>query len=156
SCSSCGAAPPPDARYRPTPPPPLLDAVPPVPREEGVLRSPALPPAPPEGGSGPIARLGPPRAKVESKPVPKSPEAAIAGADDDTPPPIDLPGFVIAKPGVATSLMPFPDGIDWLKKKGYRTALHLKPASDDGAAAKRQFESKGITYIALDVSPATL
>jgi protein tyrosine phosphatase (PTP) superfamily phosphohydrolase (DUF442 family) len=159
SCPSCGGGvvPAPESRYRPTPPPPLLNAVPPVPREEGMLRSPSLPPAPPEGETGPIARLGPPRAKIDStKPVPKSPETSVPGPDDETPPPIDLPGFVIARPGVATALMPFPDGIDWLAKKGYRTALHLKPASEDGAAAKRQFEKKGITYIALDVSPAAL
>lgn len=163
-CASCGAAPPVDARFRPTPPPPLAGAgpppaafpsapppaVPPVPPEEGMVRTPPL------NESGPIVRLGPPRARIDGKPIPKAPDAAVPGPDEDTPQPIDLPGFVIAQPGVATALMPFPDGIDWLAKKGYRTALHLKPASEDGAAAKRQFEKKGITYIALDVSPATL
>jgi len=69
---------------------------------------------------------------------------------------IDLPGFAIARPGVASGIQPFPDGITWLKNKGYKTVLHLTAPGDDTTAAKRQFEAKGLTYTSLEVSPARL
>ncbi len=147
-CSSCGPlvpapAPAPEVRLRPfieTNPPPL-----------------AVPNDPLKGeGNGPSVRLLPPRVKEEAKkPEGKEPPVAVPGPDDG-PLPIELPGFAMALTRVATGLQPFPEGIDWLKKKGYKTAIHLRAPGDDGAAARRQFEKRGLTYVALDVSAATL
>jgi protein tyrosine phosphatase (PTP) superfamily phosphohydrolase (DUF442 family) len=143
-CPNCGTS-----RFVPPPPP-----VPETPRPPLVTERPPVP-----GERAPGVELGPPRVKVESKPVPdasKKADAAIPGPDDDTPPPIDLPGFAAALPGVASGLQPFADGQDWLARKGYKTVLHLRGPLDDTAAAKRQFEKKGINYVSIVVSPATL
>ena len=65
-------------------------------------------------------------------------------------------GFVAVKPRVANGLKPFPEGMDWLKARGYKTALHLRPVGADGEADKRLFEKRGLDYVALEVSAATL
>jgi hypothetical protein len=74
----------------------------------------------------------------------------------DNPLPIDLPGFAIARPGVASGLRPFPDGLAWLKTQRYRTVLHLRQPGEDTAAPKRLFEGKGLKYLSLEASPARL
>ena len=140
-CASCGGYPAaPEARLRPQ----RLPASPP----------PLSVPGDPLLDNGPSARISPPSVRAESK----SPPLAVPPlpSDDDSPLPIDLPGFMVVKPRVANGLKPFPEGIDWLKAKGYRTALHLRAPGDDGAAAKRLFEKKGLDYRSLDVSAATL
>lgn len=87
------------------------------------------------------------------KPAPETKE----GRDPvDNPQPIDLPGYAIARPGVASGLRPFPDGISWLKDRGYVTVLHLKAPGEDNTAARRQFEKKGLNYLSLETSPARL
>jgi hypothetical protein len=92
----------------------------------------------------------PPVASVPGKPAPNVDE------ERDNPLPIDLPGFAIARPGVASGLRPFPDGLAWLKKQGYRTVLHLRQPGEDNAASKRLVEGKGLKYLSLEASPARL
>jgi protein tyrosine phosphatase (PTP) superfamily phosphohydrolase (DUF442 family) len=74
----------------------------------------------------------------------------------ETPTPIDIPGYAIARPNVATGLRPFPEGIDWLAARGFKTVLHLRSPGEDNNAARRQFEKKGMRYLTLEVSPARL
>jgi protein tyrosine phosphatase (PTP) superfamily phosphohydrolase (DUF442 family) len=74
----------------------------------------------------------------------------------ETPAPIDIPGFALARPNVATGLRPFPDGIDWLKARGYKAVLHLRAPGEDNKAAQREFEKRGLRYLSLEVSPARL
>ena len=88
--------------------------------------------------------------------VPKAAKAPDAEEERETPPPIDVPGYVLARPNVATGLKPFPDGISWLRDRGYKTVLHLRPPGEDNAAARRQFEKKGLKYLSLEVSSTTL
>jgi protein tyrosine phosphatase (PTP) superfamily phosphohydrolase (DUF442 family) len=76
--------------------------------------------------------------------------------DRETPAPIDIPGYVVARPNVATGLRPFPEGIDWLKARGFKAVLHLRAPGEDDTAARRQFEKKGLRYLSLEVSPKTL
>ena len=114
---------------------------------------------PPLVTQDPPIRLGDPRVKVDSKPAPSVPPVASVpgpGSATDEPSPIDLPGFTRARPGVASGLQPFPDGQDWLVRKGYKNVLHLRGSLDDTAAISRQYEKKGITYQSIVVSPATL
>jgi protein tyrosine phosphatase (PTP) superfamily phosphohydrolase (DUF442 family) len=72
------------------------------------------------------------------------------------PPAIELPGFAIARTGVASGLRPFPDGINWLTEKGYKTILHLRAPGEDTTAARKIFEKKGLKYLSLEASPARL
>ncbi|MGL4555047.1 MAG: fused DSP-PTPase phosphatase/NAD kinase-like protein [Gemmataceae bacterium] len=153
-CPSCGPSPG-ASRFVPAPPPVTQTPRPPV-MAEG---QPPEPPRAPETAERPKVEVGPPRVKAESKPVPEAApkaDASIPKPDDETPPAIDLPGFTAALPGVTSGLQPFPDGQDWLARKGYKTVLHLRGALDDTSAAKRQFEKKGINYVSIQVSPATL
>src|SRR5262249_53875911 len=146
--------PPPDAG---TPPP---ASVPPdnpaAPLPAGPLGADSAPPSagPPDVRLGPPGRIRrdsarppdtrePPMAAVPGKPGPRTDESR---EDRDTPQAIDLPGFAVAVPGVATGLRPFPDGITWLAEKGYRTVLHLRAPGEDTAAARKLFEKKGLKY----------
>ena len=72
------------------------------------------------------------------------------------PPPVDVPGYVVVRGRVATGLQPFPDGIAWLQSKGYHTVLHLRAPGEDGTAARRQFEKRGLQYVSLEVAPGIL
>jgi hypothetical protein len=87
--------------------------------------------------------------------VPSKPEPSVEESRD-TPAPLDIPGYALARPNVATGLRPFPEGIDWLKARGYKTVLHLHLPKEDTTAARRQFEKKGLTWLELEVSPARL
>jgi hypothetical protein len=91
----------------------------------------------------------PPVASVPRKPTP-------APVEDREVPPIELPGFATALPGVASGIKPFPDGLTWLKARGYKTVLHLRLPGEDNSAARRQVEMKGLRYETLEVSPARL
>jgi protein tyrosine phosphatase (PTP) superfamily phosphohydrolase (DUF442 family) len=115
--------------------------------EPGPRRSPLVPD---RRESARLPTREPPIVSVPGKPDPKTED------EPDAQRAIDLPGFAIARPGVASGIQPFPDGVTWLKNKGYKTVLHLTTPGDDNAAAKRQFESKGLTYTSLEVSPARL
>jgi protein tyrosine phosphatase (PTP) superfamily phosphohydrolase (DUF442 family) len=92
----------------------------------------------------------PPAASVPGEPAPRAEEER----NDSTN--IDLPGFQVVRPGLATGLRPYPDGVNWLKSHGYRTVLHLRQPGEDSAAQKRLFENKGLTYLSLEASPARL
>ena len=73
----------------------------------------------------------PPIASVPSKPVPSVDERR------ETPDPIDIPSYTLAVPNVASGLKPFPDGIDWLKQRGFKTILHLKQPGEEDTAVRR-------------------
>jgi protein tyrosine phosphatase (PTP) superfamily phosphohydrolase (DUF442 family) len=77
-------------------------------------------------------------------------------AEEREAPPLDIPGFALALPRLASGQQPFPDGVDWLKARGYKAVLHIRPPGEENAAARRQFEGKGLRYLTLEVSPATL
>jgi hypothetical protein len=70
--------------------------------------------------------------------------------------PLDIPEYAIARNKVANGQKPFPDGIDWLKKQGYRAVLHVMAPGEDDTAARKLFETKGLRYEILEVSPRTL
>jgi hypothetical protein len=87
---------------------------------------------------------------VPARPAPRVEEERTGAA------PIDIPQFAIVRPGLASGQQPFPDGVDWLKARGYRTVLHVRAPGEEAAAARRQFESKGLRYLSLEVSPTRL
>jgi len=124
-------------------------------------------PAPP---SGPGVRLAPPEPvnpeaprdanrlyPPQTKEPPRVSVPPAVGEERETPPlPVDIPQFALAKPRVASGQKPFPDGVAWLRARGYRTALHVLAPGEDDAADRRRFEKNGLRYLTLEVSPATL
>jgi protein tyrosine phosphatase (PTP) superfamily phosphohydrolase (DUF442 family) len=110
--------------------------------------------APPELSTpGPAQSAEPPQAP----PAPVTPPLAPSERREPTSAaPIDIPQFAVVRDMVATGLQPFPDGVAWLKAHGYKTVLHIRPAGSDDAAARRQFEKNGLTYLSLEGDPRTL
>jgi protein tyrosine phosphatase (PTP) superfamily phosphohydrolase (DUF442 family) len=76
----------------------------------------------------------------------------------DPPPlfPVGIPNFSPAKDQVSSGLRPSLDGLDWLQANGYRTILFLRGPGDDDSTDKKQVEKRGMKYLSLEVSPATL
>jgi hypothetical protein len=164
---------PPPARMVPVP----LTPAPPV---QGVAPATWLPPA----GSSPPAALGtpvppaplpnppapvdaPPERREASRPPAgdsrEPPAANVPGkrppeVEDrrEAPDPIDIPSYAMAIPNVFSGLKPFPDGIDWLKGRGFKSVLHLKQPGEDDTAVRRLFEKRGLRFISLEASPARL
>src|SRR5262245_48068238 len=152
ACDSCGAAADlPRSRLAPTPTVPLTPGITP-----GVT-------APPGGTlPGPQVRLLVPETPPgqDARPLPGVGESARPPTQPSTeePPALnaDVPGFTVVKSQLASGQKPFADGLNWLKEKGYRTVLHVRPPGEDDSAARRQFEAKGFRYLTLEVSPQAL
>lgn len=152
ACNSCDRQPVlPRLRLAPTPAPPL-GGPPPQGNPPGFVPdaryySPADPmvkPAPEARRLPPDVRLSPPQ--IGEQQTPKA--AGVL--------PVDIPQFAIARKEVASGQKPFPEGIDWLRSKGYRTVLFIRPPGEDDSAARRLFSAKGFRYLSLEVSPLTL
>jgi protein tyrosine phosphatase (PTP) superfamily phosphohydrolase (DUF442 family) len=95
---------------------------------------------------------GPETPRVDAKPVQPDPTAPATPAL----PPVDVPGFALAKTRVATGQKPFRDGITWLQQQGYRTVLYLRRPGEDDRVLQLQFEKAGLRFVSLEVSPAGL
>jgi len=155
SCDSCSAvAQLPRGRLVPTPGVPLppgdvpSGAVPSVPSgpPRARLLVPETPPGDMGGGTGSVPGVGE-SARVPTQPPPTEEPPALNP---------DVPGFAVVKPQLASGQKPFADGLNWLKDKGYRTVLNIRPPGEDDSAVRRQFEAKGFRYLSLEVSPLTL
>ncbi len=173
-CGTCGVnappgrlvpigAPPPAALGRPMPAPPA--ETPPPPEGPPSSFRPEPPPSPP----GPGARLLPPKDSnpgpresarfsppAPEPPVDSGPAKAAPAEEGDLALPVDILQFALVRPRVASGQQPFLDGVDWLKSRNYKTVLHVRAPGEDNSAARRQFERKGLIYLSLEVSPATL
>jgi protein tyrosine phosphatase (PTP) superfamily phosphohydrolase (DUF442 family) len=99
---------------------------------------------PPESGTPPEER---PRLKVDE---------VDGGGSGGLP--VDIPQYAIVKKNVAGGLRPTSaEGIDWLKKNGYRMALYLRTPGDSDDADRKLIEEKnGLKYASLTVSPESL
>jgi protein tyrosine phosphatase (PTP) superfamily phosphohydrolase (DUF442 family) len=107
--------------------------------------------------SPPAANLGPPvpsDADRRSQYPSPSKEGGGTTTDSELPDTVDLPGYAQVAPGIATGIRPFPAGIEWLKRRGYKSVLHLYAPGEDLAAARRQFA--GLRFLSLEVSAKTL
>jgi len=115
----------------------------------------------------PAARLLPP----QSLPVPQQPEGPpvvakepivpkdpVVPKETQEPPilPADIPQFAFVSKGIASGQKPFPDGVKWLKDHGFKSVLYVRAPTETDNATKRIFESRGLNYIDLEVSPQTL
>jgi protein tyrosine phosphatase (PTP) superfamily phosphohydrolase (DUF442 family) len=99
------------------------------------------------------ARLFPPIVTEKATPGVEKPKR-----QDSAPAlPVGIPQFANVKERVAAGLRPMlPDGMDWLQENNYRTVLHLRRPGEDSSPDRKQVEKRGMKYVSLEVSPATL
>jgi protein tyrosine phosphatase (PTP) superfamily phosphohydrolase (DUF442 family) len=113
------------------------------------------PPDPANGGQAPSVRIGtpirdePPLADVQPGERKDDPRTQITA-------PIDIPDFVVLRPGIALGRQPFPDGVAWLQAQGYRTVLHVREPEATDTAAQRVFENRRLKYVSVSVSTSAL
>jgi protein tyrosine phosphatase (PTP) superfamily phosphohydrolase (DUF442 family) len=106
---------------------------------------PGIEPLPP--GGAPPARPDAPPATPPRLPEPP-PDAGNL--------PVDIPGFVNVREGVDSGRRPYPDGLDWLKARGYRTVVFLRRPGEEESADRRQVEKRGLRFVSVEVSPDNL
>jgi len=70
--------------------------------------------------------------------------------------PVGIANFSPVKDQVSSGLRPSLDGLDWLKDNGYRTILFVRAPGEDDSTDKKQVEKRGMKYLSLEASPATL
>ncbi len=136
----------------PAPDPRVLgDPIPPVERTEPKLLVPV-----------PLPGAVPDRKEPSLLPPPPTERKDLPPALTEKPratPPLDLPAFATAldRGPVTTSGKPELDGYEWLKKNGYKTVVYLhEPGANDVTSARTLAEKKGLTFVAVPVSPETL
>jgi protein tyrosine phosphatase (PTP) superfamily phosphohydrolase (DUF442 family) len=104
------------------------------------------------------ARLYPPEVEEKVTPAPKKPPVVT---EDTSPPPAlpsGIPQYAVVKDRlISTGRRPMlEDGLDWLKENGYRTVLNVRRPGEDDTTDRKEAEKRGLKYVRLEVSPATL
>lgn len=76
----------------------------------------------------------------------------------ETPPssPVGIPLFTEIKDKISTGQKPDIEGLDWLKANKYHTVIYLRRPGATDSADREQVEGRGMKYISIEVSPATL
>jgi hypothetical protein len=116
---------------------------------------------PVEAPGGPSrVQLAVPEPQDDSKsyaPPASTGEPPLNGSRSSSGLPVGIPQFAEVKENIATGLRPSPeDGFDWLRANRYRTVLHLHLAGEDDTADRAQAEKRGLTYLSLEIAPATV
>jgi DSP-PTPase phosphatase fused to NAD+ Kinase len=146
-------APPPEGTPVPGATAPLASAPMPTGPIQQVWGQPAKPqttlglPEPAAGQPRQSATLETPEPPLSpAKPEPKEEPAATPVM------PLGIAGFAPVKEGVSTGRRPILDGLDWLKKREYRTVLHLRRPGVNDDTDRKEFETRrGIKYLTLEV-----
>ncbi len=123
-------------------------------------------------GSAPAVRLYPPEVEENpdagrkgpspfdaSTPGKGNPPRVEEGVESKEPPtaPVGIPKFVRAYDKVANGRRPsLDDGLDWLRSNGFKTVLYLHDTGAFDTADRKQVESRGMRFVALEVSPQIL
>lgn len=117
--------------------------------------------------------LGDPISPQQSTEPPLAPKPAPAAPGTVFPPPADpsapaakapaqasrfpgLQGLVVVKESVASGRKPTNEGLDLLKKSGYRTVVYLHGEGADVAALKDDAEKRGLSFLAIETTPTRL
>ena len=58
--------------------------------------------------------------------------------------PLDIPGYSLMTNSVAIGLLPYPDGIDWLVKEKFKSALFIHSSTQETKAITSLFEKRGM------------
>jgi protein tyrosine phosphatase (PTP) superfamily phosphohydrolase (DUF442 family) len=116
-------------------------------------REPYLPSQPRLYGPEP----SPPKPPEPNTPTPSRKPDPLPDRPLIPPLPVGIPGFSEVRKNVSNGLRPNSiDGLDWLAASGYRTVLDLREPGQVDTGDRKQFESRGIKYITLEVSPENL
>jgi protein tyrosine phosphatase (PTP) superfamily phosphohydrolase (DUF442 family) len=102
----------------------------------------------PEAGKEKIKLYPPENTEPEKTPLAKKEPLPLF--------PVGIPNFSPVKDQISSGLRPSLEGLDWLKANGYRTVLFVRAPGEDDTADKKQVEKRGLKYLSLEVSPATL
>lgn len=151
-------------RWRPADAPSLSVPNPNFPNPNFPNQAPPLPPLQPlpsenpsqeKASNPPNVQLGSPEPEIatpkKSFSSPSAPEPSRPNG------PAGIGQFHVVKPGLAGGVRPTLDeGLDWLKAKGYRTAIYLRAPGEPDDADRRQFEKRGIRFVSIEVSPQNL
>lgn len=88
----------------------------------------------------------------------EKPAPAVKDEKGSTPAlPVGIPHFTVVKEQVANGQRPALDeGLDWLKTNGYKAVLFLHKPGDPLDADRKQADKRGLKFLSLEVSPATL
>jgi protein tyrosine phosphatase (PTP) superfamily phosphohydrolase (DUF442 family) len=119
---------------------------------------PLAPVRPPDSApekSEPRVRVMPP-ALLDPQPVKPATAAEVPEPLATPPLPVGIPKYAEVKTGAATGLRPDPEGLDWLKDKGFKSVLHLRNPGAVNSADREQVEKRGLKYLSLEVAPETL
>ena len=97
------------------------------------------------------ARLQPPELSGQSGASASEPPQRTAPPAFPT-----IPNFASAKEQVSFGRRPALDEVDWLRAKNYRAVLYVRAPGEDDSADRKLFETRGLAYGTIEVSPATL
>lgn len=70
--------------------------------------------------------------------------------------PLDIPSYAAVTTKIATGLLPFPDGIDWLKSSGFKSVLFLHEPGGETKAIELLFQKRGIPLTLQPLDEKTL
>lgn len=110
-----------------------------TPQDSGMIKL-----LPPESAVG-HATLKP----TEEKPT-ESKEPPISKLDGETKnligksQPVDIPGYSLINNSIAVGLLPYPDGIDWLVKEKFKSAVFIHSSTQETNAIVSLFEKRGM------------
>lgn len=93
---------------------------------------------------------------VEPPPAP-TPKVEVEVKAKPSATPVGIAQFALVRDKLATGLRPsLDDGLDWLQASGYKTMLLLHSPGEADSADRKQVEKRGLKFVSLEVSPATL
>ncbi len=172
--------------FAPPPPPTQIQSVPVQQIPPGAFPTvpPAPPPAPPQGAN--FDPLAPPMISKSPPPVdtPWQPGQRTESTPRDVPPQIRLyapevlekpaggtnepakqqgtpnanvpANFTVVQKGIRSGTRPSLDELDWLRDNGAGSVIHIHLPGEDDTADRKQIESRGMRYVAFEVSPQTV
>ena len=70
--------------------------------------------------------------------------------------PLDIPGYALINNSIAIGLLPYPDGIDWLVKEKFKSALFIHSSTQETKAITSLFEKRGMKLNLLQLEESNI
>ncbi|NBR05667.1 MAG: hypothetical protein EBT92_07840 [Planctomycetes bacterium] len=70
--------------------------------------------------------------------------------------PLDIPGYSLINNSIAIGLLPYPDGIDWLVKEKFKSALFIHSSTQETKAITSLFEKRGMKLNLLQLEESNI
>ncbi len=81
---------------------------------------------------------------VESKEPPLKSQAEPSKINLNQKQPLDIPGYALINNSMAMGLLPYPDGVEWLVKEKFKSALFIYSSNQETKAIVSLFEKRGM------------